>query len=279
MADGQTLPLAEDEGTAIGNDRRALFALPGLMVATGALVCAVVYPRRAARPHADRSRKRRSLSHRPPSTPCSSSACLFLIGREILRLLRARSRGRAAARLHVRIVALFSIVAITPAILVAIFASITLNVGLDRWFSLRTQSIVSSSINVAQAYVLENASYLQGQTVSMANDLERNRQLYSLDRTGFVELMTRQARGAACWARSWSAADGTAILQANIETEQPASGDTDRCFEDHRLRPADADSAGHNQSRRRDHAARQHHRRAISIRSARSIRRSCAPCG
>lgn len=71
-----------------------------------------------------------------------------------------------------RIVALFSIVAITPAILVAIFASITLDVGLDRWFSLRTQAIVRSSLNVAQAYVLENASYLQGQTVSMANDPE-----------------------------------------------------------------------------------------------------------
>ncbi len=88
-----------------------------------------------------------------------------------------------------RIVALFSIVAITPAILVAIFASITLDVGLDRWFSLRTQAIVRSSISVAQAYVLENASYLQGQTVSMANDLERNRQLYSLEpELGFTEL-------------------------------------------------------------------------------------------
>ncbi len=60
---------------------------------------------------------------------------IYLIAREIFRLLRARMQGRAAARLHVRIVALFSIVAITPAILVAIFASITLDVGLDRWFS------------------------------------------------------------------------------------------------------------------------------------------------
>jgi two-component system nitrogen regulation sensor histidine kinase NtrY len=109
--------------------------------------------------------------------------------------MKARRRGRAAARLHVRIVALFSIVAITPAVLVAIFASITLNVGLDRWFALRTQSIVDSSSNIAQAYMLENAGYLQGQTLSMATDLDRNRALFYLDRTGFVELMTRQAKG------------------------------------------------------------------------------------
>ncbi|MGO4610558.1 PAS domain-containing sensor histidine kinase, partial [Variovorax sp. 2RAF20] len=94
---------------------------------------------------------------------------MALIAREVSRLLKARKRGRAAARLHIRIVVLFSIVAITPAILVAIFASITLNAGLDRWFALRTQSIVSSSRNIGQAYMMENASYLQGQTVSMAN--------------------------------------------------------------------------------------------------------------
>ena len=202
----------------VSADRRASFALPGLVLAGGALVAATL-----------------SLfillgltPIKPVANVVIASAAInaifivglmFLIGREIVRLLRARSRGRAAARLHVRIVALFSIVAITPAVLVAIFASITLDVGLDRWFSIRTQSIVSSSLNVAQAYMLENASYLQGQTVSMANDLDRNRQLYSLDRTGFTELMTRQARGRGMLAASLLRADGSVILQANIPTE------------------------------------------------------------
>ena len=54
---------------------------------------------------------------------------------------------------------------------------------------------MQSSLDVAKAYMLENASHLQGQTVSMANDLERNRPMFYLDRTGFVDLMTRQARG------------------------------------------------------------------------------------
>ncbi|RYC17313.1 sensor histidine kinase NtrY-like [Ciceribacter ferrooxidans] len=212
-------PVAESDA-ALANDRRASFALPGLVLAGGALACAVfTLP---------------VLLGLTPIEPTSNvliaSAVLnslfvvglmFLIGREVSRLVRARTRGRAAARLHVRIVALFSVVAITPAILVAIFASITLNVGLDRWFSIRTQSIVSSSMDVAQAYMLENASYLQGQTISMANDLDRNRALFFLDRTGFVQLMTRQAKGRGMLGAFLVRQDGSAITQAEIKTDKP----------------------------------------------------------
>jgi two-component system nitrogen regulation sensor histidine kinase NtrY len=211
---------AADVDASVAHDRRASFALPGLLLAGGALLCAsLTLP---------------ILLGLTPIEPTSrvlvASAVInslfivglmFLIGREVMRLFKARNRGRAAARLHVRIVALFSVIAITPAILVAIFASITLNVGLDRWFSLRTQSIVSSSMNVAQAYMLENASYLQGQTISMANDLERNRALFYLDRTGFVELMTRQARGRGMLGAFLVREDGSAITQADIDTEKP----------------------------------------------------------
>lgn len=211
---------ATDLDAATAHDRRASFALPGLLVAGGALACAIfTLP---------------VLLGLTPIEPTSqvlvASAIvnslfivglMFLIGREVTRLLKARTRGRAAARLHVRIVVLFSIVAITPAILVAIFASITLNVGLDRWFSLRTQSIVSSSMNVAQAYMLENASYLQGQTISMANDLERNRALYYLDRTGFVQLLTRQTKGRGMLGAFLVRQDGSSITQADITTEKP----------------------------------------------------------
>ncbi|MBC7280462.1 PAS domain-containing sensor histidine kinase [Hoeflea sp.] len=140
---------------------------------------------------------------------------------EIWTLLKARRRGKAAARLHIRIVALFSIVAILPAILIAIVASITLDVGLDRWFSLRTKAIVNSSLSVAQAYVLENARFLQGQTLSMANDLDNARSLYSLDRVGFEQFMTRQAIGRGLLGAFLVREDGSVILQADIQTQRP----------------------------------------------------------
>ncbi|UVC10967.1 PAS domain-containing sensor histidine kinase [Rhizobium sp. TH2] len=148
-------------------------------------------------------------------------ALLALVGYEIYRLIKARTRGRAAARLHIRIVSLFSIVAIAPAILVAVIASITLNAGLDRWFGQQTRQIVNSSISVAQAYVKENASYLQGQTISMANDLDRNRQVYALDPTGFVDLMTRQAKGRGMLGAFVVNSEGVVQIKADIATEAP----------------------------------------------------------
>ena len=201
-------------------DRRASFALPGLVLAGGALVSSVatLFVLLGLTPIA------------PETHVIIASAVInglfvfglmFLIGREVVRLVRARKRGRAAARLHVRIVSLFSIVAILPAVLVAIFASFTLEVGLDRWFSIRTQSIVNSSINVAQAYVLENASYLQGQTALMASYLDQNREVYSLDRTGFSELVTRQAKGRGMLGAFLVRADGSVITQAEIKTAEP----------------------------------------------------------
>ena len=65
---------------------------------------------------------------------------LGIIGWEIWRVVQARRRGRAGSRLHVRIVALFSIIAAVPAILVAVVASVTLDRGLDRLFSEQTQA-------------------------------------------------------------------------------------------------------------------------------------------
>lgn len=213
-------PETANEAVTTVTDRRALFAVPGLVLAGGALVCATVtlFVLLGVTPIAP-------TSHVVIGSVVINSffvlGLIALIGREVARLFKARTRGRAAARLHIRIVVLFSIVAITPAILVAIFASITLNAGLDRWFALRTQAIVSSSRNIGQAYMLENASYLQGQTVSMANDLERNRALYSLDKTGFGELMTRQARGRGLLGAFLVERDGSVNVQADIATEKP----------------------------------------------------------
>jgi len=120
---------------------------------------------------------------------------LFLIGKEIAKIIRSRRKGRAASRLHVRIIGLFCLVAAFPAILVAIVAGITLDLGLDRWFEIRTKKIVESSVSVARAYQNESTRVLMGNTLSMAANLDRNRRLYVLDRERFIQLLTLEARG------------------------------------------------------------------------------------
>lgn len=217
-------PAADDMGDVSGYtesiSRRNRFALPGIALVACAFVSALV--------------SFAILLGLTPIIPNDSVVLtavgvnlafvlglLTLVFLEFRRLRNARKRGKAAARLHIRIVALFSVVAILPAILVAVVASVTLDVGLDRWFSLRTKAIVNSSLSVAEAYVLENARFLQGQTVSMANDLDNARTLYSLDRTGFTNFLTRQAIGRGLLGAFLVRSDGTVILNADIPTERP----------------------------------------------------------
>ncbi len=149
------------------------------------------------------------------------SVLAFLIVREVYRLIQSRRRGRAAARLHIRIIGLFALVAAVPAILVAIVAGITLDRGLDRWFEVRTRTIVDSSVEVAQAYVTESYRGLQGSTLSMARELDQARQLYSLDRTGFIDLMTLHARGRGILGARLIRIDGSIIVETNIPQDPP----------------------------------------------------------
>lgn len=144
---------------------------------------------------------------------------LFLIGKEIAKIIRSRRKGRAASRLHVRIIGLFCLVAAFPAILVAIVAGITLDLGLDRWFEIRTKKIVESSVSVARAYQNESTRVLMGNTLSMAANLDRNRRLYVLDRERFIQLLTLEARGRGLLAASLVKEDGSELVKSDIETK------------------------------------------------------------
>lgn len=146
-------------------------------------------------------------------------ALIILISREIYRVAQARNRGKAASRLHVRLVILFSLVAAVPAMIVAIVASITLDMGLDRWFEMRTSTIVQSSISLAESYIQESARNLQGSTLEMVNDLDEQRTLYNLDRSGFIRVMTQQALGRNMIAASLIKANGDVAARADIATD------------------------------------------------------------
>ncbi len=144
---------------------------------------------------------------------------ILLICREVYRIITARRLGKAASRLHVRIVALFSLIAAIPAIVVAIVASVTLNLGLDRWFDQNTRDIVSSSQNFYTAYLQETASNLQSTSYSMLQDLDAQRAIYSLDRNGFVQLMTLQVRGRALLGAFLVRENGDVVVQSDTGME------------------------------------------------------------
>src|SRR6266403_647111 len=116
-----------------------------------------------------------------------------IIVREVWQMIQARRRGRAAARLHVQIVSLFSVIAVLPAVLVAIVANVTIDRGLDRLFSGPTREVIQNSLIVANAYLHEHAQLIRGDILGMANDIAHARPLFDQDRATFRELLTASA--------------------------------------------------------------------------------------
>ena len=120
-------------------------------------------------------------------------AMIVIIAWQVTGLWLARQRQVAGAQLHVRIVSLFSVIAVVPAIVLAIFASISLNRGLDHWFSVRTKSIIQNSIDVATAYLQEHGQVIRADTVAMARDIDEAVELVKSQPQGFGNFLTAQA--------------------------------------------------------------------------------------
>src|SRR5260221_7978019 len=130
----------------------------------------------------------------------NGATILVLVGiivREVWQMIQARRRGRAAARLHVQIVSLFSVIAVLPAVLVAIVANVTIDRGLDRLFSGPTRQVIQNSIIIARAYTNEHAQLIRGDVLGMANDISHAQPLFYPEngwaRATFRELLTSSA--------------------------------------------------------------------------------------
>jgi two-component system, NtrC family, nitrogen regulation sensor histidine kinase NtrY len=118
---------------------------------------------------------------------------VLVIGWEVWGVVQARRRGRAASRLHVRIVALFSVIAAVPAILVAVVASVTLDRGLDRLLSEQTESTIQRSLIVADAYVREHDQFARADAIAIAIELWRQKPLFDQSREQFHQFLAAQA--------------------------------------------------------------------------------------
>jgi two-component system, NtrC family, nitrogen regulation sensor histidine kinase NtrY len=127
----------------------------------------------------------------------NAGTILLLVGiiiREVWLMVVARRRGRAAARLHVQIVSLFSVIAVLPAVMVAVVANVTIDRGLDRLFSGPTREVIENSLIIARAYTYEHAQLIRGDILGMANDIAHARPLFDQDRGSFRQLLTASAQ-------------------------------------------------------------------------------------
>jgi two-component system nitrogen regulation sensor histidine kinase NtrY len=120
-------------------------------------------------------------------------ALAALVGWRLVEVWVERRRGLAGSRLQVRLVGLFSLIAVLPTIIVAVFSYLFFSFGVESWFSDKVRTAISESVAVADAYVKEHQQAIRADALAMAGDLDRYAASLQLNPQYLAPVLTAQA--------------------------------------------------------------------------------------
>ncbi|WP_420541572.1 ATP-binding protein [Rhodosalinus sediminis] len=122
-------------------------------------------------------------------------AVAALVFQRVARMVAARRAHSAGSRLHLRLTFVFAIMALLPTITVAVFAGLTVNIGLEGWFSDRVRSVLGSSLAAAEAYEEEHREDLATDARALADFLDAAAEARVLMSDGGLRVLLGQAQG------------------------------------------------------------------------------------
>ena len=120
---------------------------------------------------------------------CDLVYVLLIVGlvfQRILVIIAQRRRKSAGSQLHLRLTGFFTLMSLVPTITVAVFATISINMGFEAWFSDRVQNVIRVSLDAAQAYELEQTSALRDDAKSLGRRLEQVKASQRIDDPGAI---------------------------------------------------------------------------------------------
>ncbi|MDC0344688.1 PAS domain-containing sensor histidine kinase [Alphaproteobacteria bacterium] len=97
----------------------------------------------------------------------------LVITRRLIQLWRMKRRGAAGAILHTRLVVLFSIITVLPAVTMGLLMTIFFHAGVESWFDHKVKTAVSESRAVADAYLAEHTQSIRNTTDAMARAIDK----------------------------------------------------------------------------------------------------------
>ncbi len=153
----------------------------------------------------------------------------------VTKMVAARRARSAGSRLHLRLTGVFALVALLPTILIAVFATITVNLGLEGWFSDRVRSALGHSVEAAYAYEEEHREDLAADAEALAQFLDINRRATPFLADGDLrQLLSQGQQAIQRGLREAFVIDGVGEIQARGERsylfdfEQPSEEDLAR---------------------------------------------------
>lgn len=118
-----------------------------------------------------------------------------LVAQRIASVVAARRAHSEGSRLHLRLSGAFVLLALIPTVMVAVFAVVTVNFGLEGWFSDRVRNVVGSSLEAAKAYEDEHHDGLSEDTRALANFIIDRRRQVTILPDGALRQVLNQGQG------------------------------------------------------------------------------------
>jgi len=120
-------------------------------------------------------------------------ALAAVVAKRLFEVRAERRRNLAGSRLQVRLVGLFSLIAVFPTIIVAVFSYLFFSFGVESWFSDKVRTAISESVAVADAYAREHQQAIRADALAMAADLDRSAATLALNPQYLAPVLTAQA--------------------------------------------------------------------------------------
>ena len=120
---------------------------------------------------------------------CDLVYVLLIIGllfQRIMAIIAQRRRKSAGSQLHLRLTGFFTLMSLVPTITVAVFATISINMGFEAWFSDRVQNVIRVSLDAAQAYEFEQKLGLSEDAKSLGRRLEQVKAAQRIEDPGAI---------------------------------------------------------------------------------------------
>ena len=112
------------------------------------------------------------------------SICFF-ISLKIFSFFKDIKSKKAGQELQKKILFIFSIIALTPTIVIALFAIFIFDTTLNGWFNKKISTAITQSVEVANKYLLEHQNAMRGDVLELANILNVNSSVLSSDKKKF----------------------------------------------------------------------------------------------
>ena len=117
------------------------------------------------------------------------SICLFIFFKNIIGFFKDVKSKKAGQELHKKILFTFSIIALAPTIVIALFAIFIFDTTLNGWFNKKISTAITQSVEVANKYLLEHQNAMRGDVLELANILNVNSSVLSSDKKKFNKFL------------------------------------------------------------------------------------------